>query len=278
MRPRDLAKIGYLYLRRGEWNGKRVLSESWIAESTRLFSYSENGAPYGYLWWIDTPETVFLAVGFGEQYIIVSRTLDMVVVLNAAELYSLLNYAANIADAVRSPQAIVANPTAAKRLADKIEAMQKAPDPTSVPPLPALAGSVSDKTFQITDNPFGIRTLGLSFAGSEGRLALEVKVRGQDRKLDLPIGLDGVYRITRAKAVDELPTSYVGSGFKGFGVSAVALRGGWSDDRTFTIEYQEIGVATSFLWTLTFDGSAISGSIVNNLLSETTTWTGSAMN
>jgi CubicO group peptidase (beta-lactamase class C family) len=277
LRPRDMAKIGYLYLRRGEWNGKRVLPESWIAESTRPFSYSENGEQYGYLWWIPTSESVFLAIGFGEQYIIVSRDADMVVVMNAAELKHLASYALSIADAIRSPQAIAANPAAARRLADKIAAMQKAPDPASVPSLPALAGSLSNKIFEITDNPFGIRTLGLSFAGSEGRLALELKVRGQERKLDLPIGLDGVYRITHAKAVDDLPTSYVATGFKGFGVSAVALRGGWSDDRTFTIEYQELGVATSFLWTLAFDESTMSGSIVNSILSETSTWTGIAV-
>lgn len=277
LRPRDMAKLGYLYLRGGEWGGKRVLSESWIAESTRQFPYSENGEQYGYLWWVPASESVFLAIGFGEQYIIVSRADDMVVVMNAAELAHLSTYALGIADAIRSSDAIAANPAAAKRLSDKIVAMQAAPNPAPVPPLPARAGALANQIFEITDNPFGIRTLGLSFAGNEARLVLTLEVRGQKRALELPIGLDGVYRVTHAKAVDDLPTSFVATGFKGFGVSAVALRGGWSDDRTFTIDYQELGVATSFLWTLVFDEVTVSGSIVNRILSETSNWTGSVV-
>jgi CubicO group peptidase (beta-lactamase class C family) len=30
MLPRDMAKIGYLYLRNGEWEGKPLLPPSWI--------------------------------------------------------------------------------------------------------------------------------------------------------------------------------------------------------------------------------------------------------
>jgi len=34
MRPRDMAKIGQLYLQKGVWNGNRIVSENWITEST----------------------------------------------------------------------------------------------------------------------------------------------------------------------------------------------------------------------------------------------------
>ena len=44
----DLAKIGRLYLNRGEWDGKRIVSESWIDQST---AYSEDNGGYHFCWY-----------------------------------------------------------------------------------------------------------------------------------------------------------------------------------------------------------------------------------
>ncbi|MDD3659981.1 MAG: serine hydrolase [Lachnospiraceae bacterium] len=48
--PRDMLKIGQLYLNKGVWDGKQLLSESWIMESTRTQANWKEYA-YGYLWW-----------------------------------------------------------------------------------------------------------------------------------------------------------------------------------------------------------------------------------
>ena len=45
---RDLAKIGRLYLNRGEWDGKRIVSESWIEQST---VYSQDNEGYHFCWY-----------------------------------------------------------------------------------------------------------------------------------------------------------------------------------------------------------------------------------
>lgn len=46
---RDLARFGLLYLQRGRWQGRAILSEDWVARSTR--SYSDTGlGGYGYIW------------------------------------------------------------------------------------------------------------------------------------------------------------------------------------------------------------------------------------
>ena len=68
----DQARLGLLILRRGDWQGRRILPESWIAEnSLRPCTLNPN---YGLLWWLNTgctdvtksaPEASFFASGAG---------------------------------------------------------------------------------------------------------------------------------------------------------------------------------------------------------------------
>jgi CubicO group peptidase (beta-lactamase class C family) len=89
MRSRDLAKIGLLFLNKGIWQGKRILSESWIEESTKAHvkPYGDSHQTgYGYQWWVNPfygpgcHVEHYSALGNGGQCIIVFPTLDMVVV------------------------------------------------------------------------------------------------------------------------------------------------------------------------------------------------------
>lgn len=81
---RDMAKFGYLYLNRGKWENKQLLSEEWIKTSTHEHVKNIYGRySYGYQWWITNVggQPAFLASGFGGQIIGVVPSLDMVVVL-----------------------------------------------------------------------------------------------------------------------------------------------------------------------------------------------------
>ena len=92
LQPRDLAKLGQMVLDKGIWNGRRVLAESWIQQSTQKYGPLQNVGgknQYGYLWWhhsypvgdqeIDSIE----ARGNGGQYLFVLPALDTVVVINS---------------------------------------------------------------------------------------------------------------------------------------------------------------------------------------------------
>ena len=82
---RDMARFGYLFLRRGNWNGTQIIPSDWVAESTT--SYSEtagfgDGFGYGYLWWVHgygLDVGVFSARGALGKYIIVIPDRDLVV-------------------------------------------------------------------------------------------------------------------------------------------------------------------------------------------------------
>ena len=89
LRPRDMAKLGDLYLNNGVWGGEHILSESWIAESTGSFIAANSKWDYGYQWWLSNYEInseqikSFAAKGWGGQNIVVFPSLDMVVVTTA---------------------------------------------------------------------------------------------------------------------------------------------------------------------------------------------------
>ena len=86
LRPRDMAKLGYLFLNGGTWKGERIVSEEWIEESTKRHVSPSWADGYGYQWWMETyhsnsiPIDSFYAAGWGGQRITVFPSLDLVVV------------------------------------------------------------------------------------------------------------------------------------------------------------------------------------------------------
>jgi CubicO group peptidase (beta-lactamase class C family) len=86
---RGMMKFGLLYLNRGIWNGKRIISREWIDESTSVHVKNPNNYMdgYGYYWWHKTFELdnrafkTYFAAGNGGQYIFILPEENLVVVL-----------------------------------------------------------------------------------------------------------------------------------------------------------------------------------------------------
>jgi CubicO group peptidase (beta-lactamase class C family) len=92
---RDMARIGYLMLRQGNWAGKQVVPRDWVRESTSAITAVGQMNPatrrsgpfgYGYLWWVwdGAQETgpyagAFTGLGAVGQHITVLPALDLVV-------------------------------------------------------------------------------------------------------------------------------------------------------------------------------------------------------
>jgi CubicO group peptidase (beta-lactamase class C family) len=92
LRSRDMAKIGYLFLNGGRWQGKQIVSEEWVKESTKpqvgagqLPAWAQ-AQSYGYQWWLgafrvrDRVVESYSAQGRGGQFIFVFPALQMVAV------------------------------------------------------------------------------------------------------------------------------------------------------------------------------------------------------
>lgn len=86
----DLAKIGLLYLRDGQWEGKRILPPGWVRAATaRHVTGLRGGWDYGYQWWVTTRSgaDVWAGRGFGGQLLIVIPSRDIVGVIQAWNVF-----------------------------------------------------------------------------------------------------------------------------------------------------------------------------------------------
>lgn len=95
IKPRDLARIGHLYLHRGEWNGKRIFAESWVDYTNSAPELFDPNGPDGQdsfhsrrSWWALNPEIslaknipeALIANGHWGQFLIVIPSMDTVIV------------------------------------------------------------------------------------------------------------------------------------------------------------------------------------------------------
>jgi len=84
--PRDMVKIGLLYMNGGSWNSHQVLPADWVKASTSRHT-TLGDTDYGYLWWrpyLEVPggrHHGIMATGNGGQKIFLWPALDLVVVM-----------------------------------------------------------------------------------------------------------------------------------------------------------------------------------------------------
>lgn len=100
---RELARFGHLFLNRGKWNGKQLLSASWVDEATKVqapdslpWGHPESGIDgrgvYGFNWWVngvkpdghrkwpDAPIRTYSGSGYNNNDMFVIPEWNMVIV------------------------------------------------------------------------------------------------------------------------------------------------------------------------------------------------------
>jgi CubicO group peptidase (beta-lactamase class C family) len=84
----DLAKIGYLYLHDGLWEGKQIVSKEWVKESLTPYIKAEENFQYGFKWWLYPLNGKFawMAQGFGGQRLMVFPEEKLIAVFTGWEI------------------------------------------------------------------------------------------------------------------------------------------------------------------------------------------------
>ncbi len=221
LHPHDTAKIGFLWLNHGLWEGKQIVSRAWVEASVKTQIETRDDDDYGYGWWITGDEGEYAAIGRGGQRIQVWPAIDTILVMTGGGV-DIDDIEPFISPAfASSDKPLPANPSGTDRLAQALAAIPLPPAPRLVAPPPAIAREIFGKTFVFEPNPLEIVTLRAEFAGSaEAAVRIELS---DGRVVSGPIGLDGIFRLSDGE----------------YGLPQ-GMRGEWVDDRTFALEYDNI--------------------------------------
>jgi hypothetical protein len=88
VKTEDIAKFGQLYLQKGKWNGKEILTEPWVTAATSYQTKSQenNGdwsQGYGYQFWRCSPPGLYRGDGAYGQFCIVMPEQDAVLAVTS---------------------------------------------------------------------------------------------------------------------------------------------------------------------------------------------------
>ena len=247
--PRDMAKLGVLMMNQGKWDNRAIVPSEWITNATRSHIKTGNARDYGYGWWVNPPGNLipFEASGRGGQQISVIPSKNAVIVLNGGG-FNTGEFMKLVLPAIKSDQALPANSTAEAKLKTAIVEASKPPASAAIPALPAIAKTISGKTFVLPSNWIGLQSLTLTFpAVGDPTVRLAFIENANMNRLEKqrevrPIGLDGVLRLSPNGRYE----------------LSVGLRGIWENDHTFVLEYDEIANLNSYNLRLTFTDAGVS--------------------
>jgi CubicO group peptidase (beta-lactamase class C family) len=259
LQPRDMAKIGYLYLRNGVWDGKQILPAAWI-EGVRKAnvdiheSWASN-LRYGSQFWVMPSRDAYLAIGLHRQLIVVMPKLDIVVVATGSSRfpvgggspsspgYDFDTLVGFVVFAVKSEAPLPADPASMVHLAERLrEASTERAAP--VGGSSELAKAVSGKTYRFAGNALSLKSIALKLDDPQPSYEYELDSRRPGvpaGRFGGPVGFDGHYRV---------------GGRMPYGLSAA--RGTWlADGTSLLLEVQTLGNDDAVRVTHVFGGKTV---------------------
>jgi CubicO group peptidase (beta-lactamase class C family) len=234
LRATDLAKIGLLMLRGGEWNGTRIVTRDWIQWSTTAHAQYRGNDYYAFGWWThpDAPPGFFEAIGRGGQRLSILPEKDVVVVMFGGG-YEPGVLGTHLLRAVASDLPLPSEAESRARLERSAYAARMRVIDEAHNVRPACADSISERTYRVEGNSLGLRTFRLDARqGRDGTIHLELA----DRTLELPVSGDGRFT-TVTQAID--------------GIQPMS-RGYWNEPCSFTLVLDLVGKIDHYTFDIAF--------------------------
>lgn len=262
VKTEDIARLGQLYLQRGMWNGKRLLSESWIDEATKLeirnakegdanAAMSDWAQGYGYQFWRCRNDG-FRGDGAFGQFCIVLPKQDAVIAITGeyGDMQGVLNAVwKHLLPALDGkPEATIAG-DAQSQLTIKLASLAL-PRPAGKASSP-IAERAKTAAFAIADNSMGIRNLKLTFQREKCEFTF-TDAQGEHR---IECGLDGW--IVGETDLSAVPLKLVPTAGPGEARMKLAASAAWSDDNTLVMYWRFVETAHYQSVTCKFDGDNV---------------------
>jgi CubicO group peptidase (beta-lactamase class C family) len=294
--PYDMARIGYLYLHNGMWEGRQIIPSSWVDRAKAGPVKATSGFRYGNLWWSDPEKGAYMARGRYSQLILVIPKLDVVAVMTGIRrdrdpTSALVD---DISYAVKSDGPLPADPTATALLTNAIRQAATEKPANDLYLTSELIDDISnagEPYERLPADPFAkaLRTDAIRQAATEkpsavGATSEQAKaVSGKayefaDNVLHLRaftlnfLDSDSSWVRTTSTGHADHPTDRIAVlvGLDGmyrrsppapYGINAA--RGRWINEHTFAIERRILGHGETETWALTFYGDKVTVNFEN---------------
>jgi CubicO group peptidase (beta-lactamase class C family) len=230
VKTRDIAALGQLYLQKGLWNGRRVLSEKWVEAATSK-QISNGDKPesdwsqgYGFQFW-RCRHNAFRGDGAFGQYCLVMPEQDAVLAINSGlgDMQRVLDRVWTLLlPGIRS-EALPPDAPAQASLADKLSKLTLRP--VQGAPTSPSATNVLGKTFTFGENEKGLQSLSLN--RDDKGLYLMIRNAHGEQRLDCGYGCWTPGELTFEKSLTP-PIDTTN------GKQAIATSGAWSAPDVYT--------------------------------------------
>ena len=246
LKTEDIAKFGQLYLQKGMWNGKRLLSEAWINDATRMEVPSKGGKGdasvndwiqgYGYQFWRCRHDAYRGDGAFG-QYCIVLPKQDAVVAITSesADMQGIMNAIWDHILPALEGTGLSAAKTTQAALTQKLATLAL-PFPKEESSSP-MVDKIGGKTFTFPDNAMHAKSASLSF-GKDGCI---FKLTDKQGDHQVNCGLNRWVDATTTFPI--APMTLTPTVVPGGDTRKVAATGTWQDPNTFVMTWRFIETA-----------------------------------
>lgn len=222
----DIAKFGQLYLQKGNWDGKQLVPESWVAAATSL--QTANGSNpdsdwdqgYGYFFWRCRPGCYRGDGAFG-QFCIVVPDKDAVVAITSGtrDMQGVLNLVWQKLLPAMQAEPLPADDAADQKLSQTLAGLTMHPQSGAASPAAAVA-DWSGKKFIFPANKQGIESAALEFDPAGKSVTFVTRCNGADQRTACGDGGWTTGRMTYADFADQ----------------PVAASGAWTAADTYTLK------------------------------------------